>query len=93
MIRPSGRLLAAAVLAVALPLGVAATRPQPLPAPLAKPKFVLPKAETRKLSNGLTVVVSTNTEVPTFELRLLSNVGGYADPVGKEGTCRAGGCR
>lgn len=85
MIRRSAPLFAVALLAVSLPVGVAATRPQPLPAPLAKSKFVLPKAETRKLSNGLTVVVSTNPEVPTFELRLLSNVGGYADPLGKEG--------
>lgn len=74
-----------AALLVTAPIGLAASRPQPIPAPLPKAKFVLPKPDVRKLSNGLTVVVSTNREAPLFELRLVSNVGGYADPVGKEG--------
>ncbi len=56
------------------------TRPAPLPEPLAAHAFHLPKTETRTLSNGLKVVVATNTEVPLWQMGLLVDVGGYADP-------------
>lgn len=60
-------------------------RPAPLPGPTVVHEFTLPKTETRTLSNGLRVVVATNSEVPTWDMRLLFNVGAFADPVGKEG--------
>ncbi|MBA2321489.1 MAG: insulinase family protein, partial [Deltaproteobacteria bacterium] len=61
------------------------TRPAPLPGPLAAPKFKLPPTVTKTLSNGLRVVVATNPEVPLWDVRLVFDVGGFADPAGKEG--------
>ncbi len=55
------------------------------PDPLPVPNFKMPKTERRTLSNGLEVVVATNNEVPLWSMQLLFNVGGFADPEGKEG--------
>ena len=60
-------------------------RPAPLPKPGPAARFELPSFERRTLSNGLPVVVATNREVPLWEVRVLFRVGGFADPVGKEG--------
>ncbi len=67
----------------------AATRPAPLPEPLAAPKFKLPPTVTKTLSNGLRVVIATNPEVPLWDVRVVFDVGGFADPVGKEGVAAA----
>lgn len=60
-------------------------RPAPLPDPLPEREFKLPEITSRKLSNGLEVMVATNTEVPLWDVRLVFDVGGFADPAAKEG--------
>ena len=61
----------------------AATRA--MPGPLPTPAFALPTTETRTLSNGLEVVVATNAEVPLVDVRLVLDVGTWADPAGGMG--------
>jgi zinc protease len=51
-----------------------------MPAPLPERPFTTPKTERRKLSNGLEVVVATNTEVPLVTLTLALRAGDYAAP-------------
>ncbi len=62
-----------------------AAAPRTLPAALPTPAFSMPETETRTLSNGLQVVVATNDEVPLFNVRLVFNVGGWADPADATG--------
>jgi predicted Zn-dependent peptidase len=59
----------------------ARTYPEPLPTP----DFALPATETRTLSNGLQVVVATTTEVPLVDVRIVFDVGAWADPEGRTG--------
>lgn len=64
-------------------------RPAPLPKPLAPRTFKLPAVQEAKLSNGISVRVIHNGEVPTFAATLVFKTGAHADPVGKEGTIEA----
>jgi zinc protease len=73
-------LLALAGCAPKLPLRAAG-----VPAPLATRAFSVPKTQTATLSNGLTVVVAENHEVPLAWVRLSFRDGGLGDPAGKEG--------
>jgi len=56
-----------------------------MPGPLPTPAFALPATETRTLSNGLEVVVATNSEVPLVDVRLVFEVGTWADPADRGG--------
>lgn len=56
-----------------------------IPASLPTRPFVAPETRRATLSNGLTVVVAENHEVPLASVRLAFRAGGHADPVGKEG--------
>jgi len=87
-----------AIACLALPLFALAQEPNPTPATNAKRAmppslevrpFTLPTSETRTLSNGLKVLVATNREVPLWQVRLVTNVGSFADPKGQEGLASA----
>lgn len=80
-------LVIALVLASCAPQPIA--RPAPTPAPLAPRDFKLPATRTLTLSNGLKIVVAENHEVPLWDLRVLFDVGSFADPDGKEGLAGA----
>jgi predicted Zn-dependent peptidase len=56
-----------------------------VPAPLPARPFSVPASSRATLSNGLTVVVVENHEIPVAWVRLAFRGGGHADPVGKEG--------
>ncbi|MFN7142701.1 MAG: M16 family metallopeptidase [Myxococcota bacterium] len=56
-----------------------------IPAPLAARPFAAPETKRATLSNGLTVVVAENHEVPLAWVRLAFRGGGHGDPPGKEG--------
>lgn len=51
------------------------------PAPLEARAFKTPTTEKRTLSNGLDVVVATNSEVPLVNITVAFNVAGFADEV------------
>lgn len=76
-------LLAALILASCAPKPIA--RPAPMPEPLTPHEFRLPATQTLTLSNGLKIVVAENHEVPLWDVRVLFDVGSFADPDGKEG--------
>ena len=63
------------VLSAALADDVRTTMPEPLP---PRP-FVPTPVERATLSNGLEVVVATNTEVPVVDLEITFASGAYAD--------------
>jgi zinc protease len=66
----------------------AAVPPSPdanIPPPLPARPFTVPKTTQATLSNGLTVVVAENHEVPLTWVRLAFRPGGLADPAGKAG--------
>jgi zinc protease len=79
------RLVALLLLASCAPKNEYAARPAPLPDPLPPSEFDLPDPEVATLSNGMKVVVATNRETPLWDVRILFDVGSYADPEGKEG--------
>src|ERR1044072_5496939 len=58
-----------------------AKRPTAGPAPT----FSFPKFATRTLSNGLTVAIVENHELPVVAVRAVIEGGGLVDPRGKEG--------
>ncbi len=62
-----------------------APRAAGIPASLAARPFVAPETKRATLSNGLTVVVAENHEVPLAWVRLSFRGGGHGDPPGKEG--------
>ncbi|MDP2308817.1 MAG: pitrilysin family protein [Pseudomonadota bacterium] len=68
-----------------LPAASVPARSEGVPAPLAARSFTLPKTTQATLSNGLTVVVAENHEVPLAWVRIAFRPGGLADPPGKEG--------
>lgn len=68
---------------LALP-ALAADRSQ-LPAPLAQPAFNLPTPNTARLSNGMTVKVVEDHELPFVWVTLAFQAGSFTDPQGKEG--------
>jgi zinc protease len=55
--------------------------------PVAGPPapFTFPKMETRRLANGLTVVVIENHSLPLVAVRAVVGVDSIDDPIGKEG--------
>ncbi|MBF5045448.1 insulinase family protein [Aggregicoccus sp. 17bor-14] len=55
------------------------------PAPGQKPELVLPRFEQAKLSNGLTVIVSTRKELPLVSMGVAFADGGAQDTRGKAG--------
>lgn len=60
-----------------------------VPAPLERGDFALPVADSGTLSNGLTVIVVENHELPLFEIRMVARTGSWTDPVGSEGLAGA----
>ena len=54
--------------------------PRERPASLEPKPFQMPSVERGELSNGLQVLVVNNPEVPLWEVRLVFDVGGFADP-------------
>ena len=56
------------------------------PEPLPETPFEAPKVETRKLSNGMQVVIASNNEVPLVRVEMAFKVAGFADEV--PGTAR-----
>lgn len=56
-----------------------------MPASLTPSEFVLPPVTQATLSNGLTVVVVENREIPLFDARLALRIPEDADPEGREG--------
>lgn len=56
-----------------------------MPAPLPERPFTMPEVQEATLSNGLTVRVVANDEVPLFSAQLLLRTGGVVDPEGKKG--------
>jgi zinc protease len=66
------------------PRPVVAWRAQP-PAPGPAPAIVTPTVESRKLKNGLTVLLVRRPALPLTALRLVIRAGSYEDPVEKPG--------
>ena len=77
------------VLALALPVVSAAgaqsvdRSKQPAVGPAVALRF--PEIQVRRLSNGITIAVVEDHEIPTVQVRAVLNVGALLDPVGKEG--------
>ena len=67
------------------PVEVTTPQPRPMPESLPTPEFKAPETETRTLSNGIQVVVATNSEVPLWDVRIAFNVGSHVDPDKKAG--------
>ncbi|MFK7930095.1 MAG: M16 family metallopeptidase, partial [Myxococcota bacterium] len=57
------------------------TKAREKPDPLPMREFKTPTTESRTLSNGLRVVVATNTEVPLVNITMAFNVGDFAADV------------
>lgn len=56
---------------------------QPVPPPAQAPRF--PEVQVRKLSNGITVAVVADHEIPAVQVRAVVNVSPLLDPSGKSG--------
>ncbi|MDP2316192.1 MAG: pitrilysin family protein [Pseudomonadota bacterium] len=67
------------------PVAPVPPRADGVPAPLPARTFAIPKTTQATLSNGLTVVVAENHEVPLAWVRLAFRTGSLGDPAGKEG--------
>jgi zinc protease len=87
-----GRALALlSALALALPgAGAQPAKQPPLdrsqrPAAPPPPAFTFPAITRRTLPNGLEVAVVENHELPVVAVRVVTEGGGFVDPVGKEG--------
>lgn len=66
------------------PRPVVAWRASP-PKPGPAPAIVTPKVESRKLKNGLTVLMVRRPSLPLVALRLVIRAGSYEDPASKPG--------
>ncbi len=66
------------------PRPVVAWRARP-PKPGPAPAIVTPKVESRKLKNGLTILLVRRPALPLTALRLVIRAGSYEDPVAKPG--------
>lgn len=60
-----------------------------LPGPLPRRELVLPERVGATLSNGVEVVLVEDHELPLISLRVVFDVGRYADPEGLEGLAAA----
>ncbi|MGI8542171.1 MAG: M16 family metallopeptidase [Aridibacter sp.] len=56
-----------------------------LPKAGANPKFSIPNIEKKKLSNGMSVWIVPQNELPIISMNLVMNTGGTANPNNKEG--------
>lgn len=82
---PSGRPRKPAAIARSFPGSPLADWRKP-PAPTAEPSFTPPVAQSRTLSNGMTLLVIENHQLPLAALTLLApGAGSTADPPGKLG--------
>lgn len=66
------------------PRPVVGWRAQP-PKPGPAPAIVTPKVESRKLKNGLTVLLVRRSALPLVAMRLVIRAGSFEDPPGKPG--------
>lgn len=94
--RPYTLTLLAAVALTGCPKGTApenaaeqADPSRAFPEPLPATTFEVPKPTSLQLANGMPVYVVENHEVPLFDVRIVFDVGAFADPEGKEGLAAA----
>ena len=69
--------------------GGAARAEAALPRASAPPRFALPQIQSRKLTNGLDVLVVEHHELPVVTLNLVVKSGSAADPAGRAGLANA----
>ena len=67
------------------PVTVNEPQPRPKAEPLPTPTLKTPELEVRTLSNGIQVIVATQSEVPLWDVRIAFAGGGYLDPDDKLG--------